>query len=128
MLQSEVINKLARECCLAIGTFDHFKTIRTYIQMALTVGIEHYTVDMEEIIALYKDGIEAGRFKSLGDAQRKLGLLQSSISDVLAGRQHTAGGLMFMRVKDYDLIPREEKTEQLTTLLGHPKINTKKPT
>lgn len=109
MIQSVVINKLTKELCLAQGTFDYFQVNRTYIQMALSIGIEHYTKDMEEIVALYQDGSEAGRFKSVQEATTKLGILQSCISDVLAGRQHTTGGLQFIRAKDYDLIPRNSE-------------------
>ena len=108
MLQSEVINKLSRECCLAMGDFDYFKTVRIYIQMALSIGIEHYTKDMEEVVALYRDGVEAGRFKSEKDAAEKLGIAYQNISAVLEGRQHTAGGLMFMRTRDYELVERED--------------------
>jgi len=107
MLQSEVITKLSRECCLALGDFSHFETVRIYIQMALSIGIEHYTKDMEEVVAIYKEGAEAGRFKSISDAADKLGIHQHDISAVLIGRQQTAGGLKFMKVKDYDLVPRK---------------------
>lgn len=107
MLQSEVINKLARECCLAIGEFDHFKIIRTYIQMALSIGIEHFTEDMEEIVVLDRNGTEAGRFKSITKAAKELGLHRQNISAILAGQQQTAGGLMFIRTKDYELVKRD---------------------
>jgi len=109
MLQSEVINKLTKELCLAQGTFDYFTINRTYIQMALSIGIEHYTKDMEEIVALYQDGSEAGRFKSFEEASRKLGISQTCISEVVRGTQHTAGGLQFIRAKDYDLVPRNSE-------------------
>lgn len=109
MLQSEVINKLTKELCLAQGTFDYFTINRTYIQMALSIGIEHYTKDMEEIVALYQDGSEAGRFKSITDAANKLGIHQNYISAVLIGEQHTTGGLQFIKAKDYDLIPRNSE-------------------
>lgn len=110
MLQSEVINKLTRECCLALGDFDHFTTVRTYIQMALSIGVEHYTKEMEEVIALYKDGTEAGRFKSITDAANKLGIQQHGISNVLTGRCQLAGGLKFIKARDYDLLPREDSS------------------
>ena len=109
MTQSEVIDKLTKELCLAQGTFDYFRVNRIYIQMALAVGIEHFTKDMEEIVALYQDGCEAGKFKSIADASNKLGISQPCISDALRGAQHTAGGLMFMKTKDYELVPRNSK-------------------
>jgi len=114
MIQSEVIHKLSRECCLALGDFDHFDTVRSYIQMALSIGIEHYSKTMEEVVALYKDGTEAGRFKSVTEASEKLGIYQSSITNVLSGRCHLAGGLMWMKTKDYELIEREKTTEGAT--------------
>lgn len=110
MTQGEVISKLSHECCLAMGDFDYYQTVRTYIQMALMVGVEHYTKDMEEIVALYRDGTEAGRFKSIQDASKKLGLFQPSINMVLSGKIHTTGGLKFIRTKDYELVPRNQKS------------------
>ncbi len=108
MTQGEVISKLTRECCLAMGEFYYYDTIRVYIQMALSVGVEHYTADMEEIVALYKDGREAGRFKSTIEAAEKLGVRRTSISDVLAGRLYTTGGLKFIKTKDYELVKRKD--------------------
>ena len=107
MLQSEVINKLAKELSLAQGTFDYFKINRTYIQMALTVGIEHFHKKAEEIVVLDKDGVEAGRFKSSYEAEKVLGIDRRHISAVINGLQHTAGGLMFIRTRDYELIKRD---------------------
>ena len=111
MLQSEVINKLSRECCIAIGDFHNFKTIRTYIQMALSIGIEHYTKDMEEIVVLSTHGNEIGRYKSASEASKQLGIPQSNISAVLTGQQQTTGGLRFMKSRDFDLIPREDESK-----------------
>lgn len=109
MIQSEVINKLSRECCLALGDFDHFTTVRTYIQMALSIGIEHYTRDMQEVVALYMDGVEAGRFKSAREAANKLGIDRRNIDHVIKGTAHSAGGLMFIKTEDYELIEREKE-------------------
>ena len=86
MLQSEVINKLSRECCIAMGTFDYFKTVKIYIQMALAVGVDHFSKEMEEVVALDMNGVEAGRFKSVQEAADKLGIKQSGIMNNLAGR------------------------------------------
>lgn len=107
MIQSEVINKLSRECCLAMGDFHYFNTVRSYIQMALSVGLEHYTVDMEEIVVLSQKGVEMGRFKSLSDASKNLGIDKRGISAVICGRQRTCGGMMFIKARDYDLVLRE---------------------
>jgi hypothetical protein len=106
MLQSTVINKLAMELAIANGDLDHLHNNRIYIQMALTIGIEHFNILQEEIVVLDKDGIEAGRFKSVSDAAKELGINQSNISQCLMGIRHSAGGLMFMKTRDYELIKR----------------------
>jgi len=108
MLQSEVINNLSMECAIACGDFDHLQTIRTYIQMALSIGVDHYTKEMEEIVVLDTHGIEAGRYKSIVEASKQLGIHEENISAVLNGRQHTAGGYMYMKTKDYELIKRKK--------------------
>ena len=113
MLQAEVIDKLTRECCRAIGDFDYYQTIRIYIQMALSIGVEHYSYEMEEIVAMYRDGSEAGRFKSVHETSDKLGISQGNISECLNGNRHSAGGLIFMKTKDYELVEREEKKIKL---------------
>ena len=114
MIQSEVINKLARECCCATGSFDDFKTIRTYLQMALSIGLEHYEIHDIEIVAMYKDGTEAGRFKSATEAEAKLGIHRQNISAVLLGQRISTGGLIFMKAEDYNLIPRKEKSPSIS--------------
>ena len=108
MLQSEVINKLSRECCLAMGSFDYFKTVRIYIQMALAVGVEHYAKEMEEIVVLDMNGTECGRYKSIVETAEKLGLFAENISAALNGRQQTSGGFKYIKTRDYELIKREE--------------------
>jgi hypothetical protein len=107
MIQSEVINKLSRECCMAMGEFDHFKTVRIYMQMALSIGIEHFHFLQEEIVCMDKSGIERGRFKSAEEAGEVLGMFPQAVRNVLNGTAHTAGGLIFMRTKDYELIKRD---------------------
>jgi len=109
MLQSEVINKLSRECCLAMGDFSYFKTVKIYIQMALAVGVDHYNKEMEEVVAMDQWGVEAGRFKSTQEASDKLGVHRTCIVDCMAGRIQWAGGLKWMKVKDYELVPRESE-------------------
>ena len=113
MTQGEVINKVSMECALALGELDHLQTIRTYIQMALTIGIDHFRKEMEEIVVLDVHGVECGRYKSVMDAERKLGIGGPRIHHVLSGNNHTAGGYMFIRTKDYELVPREPPTYKL---------------
>lgn len=105
MTQGEVINKLSMEMALALGDLDYLKTCRYYMQMALTIGMEHFHVLEEEIIVLDKYGIELGRFKSIADAEKVLGIYKSSICEVLNGNRHSAGGLMFIKTKDKEMIP-----------------------
>jgi hypothetical protein len=104
MTVSEVVNKLALELSFRTGHFEDLKINKEYLNMALMVGIEHFTVDMEEVIAMTKEGAEVGRFKSILDAERKLGVKECNIHQVLAGRNHTAGGYCFIRTKDKILV------------------------
>jgi len=106
MIQSEIINKLAMELCIANGDFDHFNNNRIHIQMALTIGIDHYAKNSEEIKALNYKGEVIGNFKDVTEASNKLGITRQNIQAVLRGRCHTAGGCMFYKVKDVKLIKR----------------------
>jgi hypothetical protein len=105
MTQNEVINKLSMEMALALGDLDTLPTCRTYIQMALAVGVEHFTMDMEEIIVMNYKGEELDRLKSVTDVEKKLGIKQAYVSAVLRGDQASAGGFKFQKVKDKLLIP-----------------------
>jgi predicted DNA-binding ArsR family transcriptional regulator len=105
MTQGEVINKLSMECAVALGDLDTLQTVRNYIQMALAIGVEHYTKDMEEVIVMNYNGEEIDRLKSVTDVERKLGIKQAYVSAVLRGDQFSAGGLRFQLVKDKELVP-----------------------
>jgi hypothetical protein len=105
MTQNEVINKLSMEMALALGDLDHLRTCKFYIQMALAIGIDHFTKEMEEIIIMNYDGQEIDRLKSLTDCETKLGIYKSQISEVLSGKRFSAGGLRFQKVKDKELVP-----------------------
>lgn len=106
MTQSDAVNKMAMEMSHALGDFSHLRTCKFYLNMAITIGTEHFTHDMEEIVAMNCDGIEVGRFKGLRDAARQLGLHECSISKVINGQHHTTGGLMFIKTSDKELIKR----------------------
>lgn len=108
MTQNEVINKLSMEMALALGDLDTLQTCRIYIQMALSIGIDHFTKNSEEIIALDHEGREVGRYKSILEIERTLGVKESNVHHVLAGRNHTAGGYIFIRTKDKELIPAKK--------------------
>lgn len=106
MTRNKVINKLTLELVLLTGDTENMATIRRYIGMALDVGINHFTKDMEEVVVLDIFGHELDRFKGVTDAADKMGIKQSYISAVLTGQQHTAGGFRFMKAKDKILIPK----------------------
>ena len=108
MTYGEVINKLSLEMALALGDLDTRQTCATYLQMALTIGTEHFTREMEEVIALNKWGEEQGRFKGVRDASLKLGIPRGNIYNVLEGKRPTAGGFIFIRSKDKELIPAKK--------------------
>lgn len=111
MLQSEVIQKLAVECHALVSQYpdQQFSIIRKYIQMGLCVGLEHFTQDMEEIVALDLQGVERGVYKSTQDASNKLGICRQNITAVVNGRKHSVGGYIFMKRKDYQLLRRPAK-------------------
>ena len=104
MTHNEVIDKLAKEMILITGETDHLNTYRWFIRQALVIGVEHYTKEMEEIIAMDKWGGEQGRFKGVRDASEKLGIPRGNIYQVLEGRRPSAGGFRFIRNRDKYLI------------------------
>jgi hypothetical protein len=77
---------------------------KNYIHIALSVGMDHFHPLDEEIIAMDREGVELGRFKSVTEAEIKLGIHKSAISECLNGNRHTAGGLMFLKTKDKELM------------------------
>jgi len=113
MTHMEVINKLAGEMTRITGEIEHIDTYRWFIRQALDIGITHFTQNSEEVIAMTKAGVEVGRFKSVLDAEKKLGVRECNIHQVLSGSNHTAGGYIFIRSKDWHLIPRQTDPEEL---------------
>jgi hypothetical protein len=105
MTQNEVINKLSMELAVKVGDFDNLNTYRWFIRQALVIGIDHFTKDMEEIIQMNHSGVEITRYKGVLEASRKTGIRQGDISAVLTGVQHSAGGFIFMKSKDRELVP-----------------------
>jgi hypothetical protein len=96
------------EMAVALGDLDKLQTCQYYIQKALAIGIEHFTADMEEIIMMDQFGEEMEIFKSISDASSKTGIRQGDISSVITGIQHTAGGFIFMKSKDKELVPAKK--------------------
>jgi hypothetical protein len=109
MTRTKVINQLTLELVSLTGAAEHMTTMRRYIEMALDVGINHFTKDMEEIVVLDQYGHEVNRFKGVTDAADKMCIKQACISAVLSGQQHTAGGYRFIKAEDRKLIPKTDK-------------------
>ena len=109
MTQNQVINKLALELAFQTGRMEDMKLYKQYLRMALVVGIDHFTVDMEEVIAMDSEGHEVGRYKSVTDAAKKLGVDRSDIVAVLNSRKQMAGGYLFVKVTDKKLIKNPVK-------------------
>lgn len=108
MTVSEVVNKLAMEQALALGDLDTLPTCRRYIQMALSIGIDHFTKEMDEVIMMTKQGEELKRFRGIKAASRETGISASYIASVTNGRRHSAGGFLFIKSKDKELILARE--------------------
>lgn len=101
MTHEEVVKKISMECAVALGELNHLNTIYYYVNMAVCVGRDHFTNDMDEVVALDHLGKEQGVFKSTQEAADKLGLNRQNITAVLNGRKHSAGGYLFMKRKDF---------------------------
>ncbi len=106
MTVSEVVNKLAMEQALALGDLDTLPTCRRYIQMALTIGRDHFNDQMNEIIVYDLDGNEIYRFKGIREAGRQLNIDTSHIRRVIRGDRHSHLGFIFR--KDKELVPARE--------------------
>lgn len=104
MTTKQVINKLSLELAFQTGKMEDVAWYKKYIGMALSIGIDHFTKNMEEIVAMDHEGRELGRYNSIIEAGRKLGIRESNIHHVLAGRNPTAGGYKFILAKDQILI------------------------
>lgn len=107
MIIEKVVAGLSDDLAEALG-FDNNEVtpreiIRRYIQRALVVGIDHYRPEMEEIVAMNLSGFELGRYRSVMEAERKTGIHHRSIQNVMAGNQHSAGGMIFIKAKNHDI-------------------------
>jgi hypothetical protein len=100
----EVINKLALELAFATGDLENIAHYKKYLRMALVVGTEHFINNKEEIVAMDYEGVEQGRYNSIRDAARKLGLDPSAICKVVNGRSYSHGGYLFIRRKETELV------------------------
>lgn len=120
MTMTEVMDKLMAEYWQETGDSENYSTVRKYMQRALVVGMEHFDPSMSEIVALNQWGIEVGRYKSTIDASKKIGVCRQCIVKVINGRAVTAGGLKFVKAKDYDLkntlLPKPNDSSQSDTM------------
>lgn len=91
---------------VALGDLDTLPTCRAYIQMALTVGLEHFGKQGEELICMNMTGVEIGRFKSQREAAAKLGIDRRDIQHLLKGRGHSLKGMKFRLATDE--LPKKE--------------------
>jgi hypothetical protein len=107
----EVVNKLALELAFKTGNIENMRDYKNTIQMAVVIGTEHFTKKMEEVVAMTRDGVERGRFKSVDDAANKLDIPRGNIFQVLERRRATAHGYKFIYVKDLELFKRTEESK-----------------
>jgi hypothetical protein len=105
MTQSYVINKLSIEMAVELEDFDKLWLCRKYIQIALSIGLEHFDKDMDEIIQMSYTGEELGIYKSTIEAEQKTGIDRRRISAVTSGKEHSAGGFIWIKSKDKELVP-----------------------
>jgi hypothetical protein len=104
MTVDQVITKLSLELASITGDSSHVDTYRRYIQMALSVGREHFNDQMNEIVAYDLKGNQVGRFKGVRDAGRKLNIDGAHIRRVIRGERHSHKGFIFR--KDTDLVKK----------------------
>ena len=102
MTIDEVTNKLTFELVTQTGHLEDREICWQYIRYALIIGIEHFTKEMKEVIALDKLGNEVGRYKGVREASVKLKISRGNIYQVLEEKRHTAGGLIFVKNKDWN--------------------------
>ena len=95
------------------GEIDHLNIYRWFIRQALDIGINHFTKDSEEVIAMTRAGVERGRFKSIREASRMLGIDYRQIQRVVTGRIQSAGGYIFILSKDKVLVNVDNKKEEI---------------
>ena len=104
MTQGEVINKLTSELVAWTGDIVHEPLFRQYITMALDIGVNHFTKDMEEVAMLTKGGLLVKRFRSVSEAVKNTGIRQGDISSVLTGAQHSAKGYLFRKTSPLETL------------------------
>jgi hypothetical protein len=112
MTVDEVVKKLAIELVLETGHTEDFSNYRKIIKRAVVIGTEHFTVKMEEVVAMNREGVEIGRYKSADEAAKKLDIPRGNVFQVLERLRPTAHGLKFIYVRDLELVKREKNLPQ----------------
>ena len=80
------------------GHVEDHEVYETYIQRALVIGMEHYSPHMTEIEVLNESGEIVGRYKSVDDAAKKLGIHRANLNSILKGKRHSSHGYLFRRI------------------------------
>jgi len=101
MTIDEVTKKLVFEMVQLTGHFEDADVYKSYIRIALTVGMEYFNIFQDEVIATDQQGVEVGRYKSIIDASKKLNIPRQSICKVVLGYRNKAGGLSFRKSETF---------------------------
>jgi hypothetical protein len=102
MTIEEVTNKLSFEMVILTGHPEDVSIYQQYIQIGIVLGMEYFKKDQQEVIALDDKGVIVGKFRSVTEASKKLGICRQGIVKVLNARAHSAGGLHFVKQKDWN--------------------------
>jgi hypothetical protein len=96
------IKGLTFEMILQTGDYEHAETYKLFLTRALTIGMDHFSKNMDEIVAFDISGHEVGRYRNAYEASAKLGVARGNINQILSGKKHSIHGYMFRRAKDYN--------------------------
>lgn len=102
MTRDYVLNQLTCELVALTGDTENMSAYRKYLNMALDIGVNHFTKDMEEVIQMDTNGRIIKRYKGITDAATKIGIKQCSISDVITGRQNSTHGFIFRKASSFE--------------------------
>lgn len=111
MTVDEVTDKISVELALYLDRVGDLPHIKRIVRMAITVGIEYFSKDMEEIMLLNKKGELVKVFKSINDTATVLETDRSIIQRVLAGKRHSIRGYILRKVQNKPLKKIKDVTE-----------------
>ena len=101
MTFKQAVDAITSEMVLRTGRPEDMVVYREYIGQALIIGMEHFNPNQKEVVSMDQRGRETGRYRSVSEAAKKLGICRQSINKVLSGERHTAGGLIFIESKNW---------------------------